>query len=169
MTDIFTAPSFEKKIIAPQELVQQIIAGRWPRPLVFTNGVFDIVHRGHVSYLDQAAQLGATLVVALNTDSSVRMLGKGEDRPLNTLVDRLAVLAALHSTAVVTWFEQSTPVELITSLQPDVIVKGGDYDMEQLEETALVRSWGGQAIAIPIIHPRSTSALVTKIRAQTTD
>lgn len=166
MTSYSPSPSFEKKIIAPSVLAQQLACGQWPQPIIFTNGVFDIVHRGHVSYLDQAAQLGQTLILALNSDSSVRMLAKGEDRPFNTLADRLAVVAALQSTTVVTWFEQSTPVALIEALRPDVIVKGGDYDMEQLEETALVRSWGGQAMAIPIIHPRSTTALVHKIRQQ---
>lgn len=166
MTSYLQPPLLEKKIIAPSLLAQQLAAGQWPQPIIFTNGVFDIIHRGHVSYLDQAAQLGKTLILALNCDSSVRTLAKGKGRPLNTLVDRLAVVAALQSTTVVTWFEQSTPIALIEALRPDVIVKGGDYDMEQLEETALVRSWGGQAIAIPIIHPRSTTALVHKIRQQ---
>lgn len=166
MMSALTPPAFEKKIIAPEVLAEQLAAGQWARPIIFTNGVFDIVHRGHVSYLDQAAQLGKTLIVALNSDSSVRTLGKGPDRPLNALADRLAVLAALQSTTVVTWFDASTPLQLIEQLRPDVIVKGGDYDMETLEETAAVRSWGGEAVAIPIIHPRSTTALVSKIRQQ---
>lgn len=166
MMPVLNPPAFEKKIMAPEALAEQIAAGQWARPIIFTNGVFDIVHRGHVSYLDQAAQLGRTLIVALNSDSSVRTLGKGPDRPLNTLADRLAVLAALQSTTVVTWFEASTPLQLIEQLRPDVIVKGGDYDMERLEETAAVRAWGGEAVAIPIIHPRSTTTLVRKIRQQ---
>lgn len=163
--DSLLPPTFEQKIVAPEVLEEQLAQGRWPRPLVFTNGVFDIVHRGHVSYLDQAAQLGASLIVAVNTDASVRQLNKGADRPFNPLADRLALLAALASTTVVTWFEGSTPEALIERLRPDIIVKGGDYDMEVLPETALVRSWGGAARAIPIVHQRSTTDLVEKIRA----
>ncbi len=139
-------------------------AGGLPRPLVFTNGVFDILHRGHVTYLDQAAALGACLVVALNTDASVRRLGKGDDRPLNSLADRQAVLAALGCVDVVTDFDEDTPQGLIEALRPDVIVKGGDYDMEILPETASVRSWGGRAVAIPFEHERSTTRLLKKIR-----
>lgn len=159
-----SAPLFEQKILAPDVLCQQLQQSDWPRPVVFTNGVFDILHRGHVSYLDQAAQLGASLVVAINTDESVRRLNKGQERPLNPLADRLALLAALASTTAVTWFAEDTPEAIIAQLRPDFIVKGGDYDMEQLPETALVRSWGGQARAIPIVHPRSTTVLVEKIR-----
>lgn len=158
-------PSFEEKILAPECLVERLDRGELMRPLVFTNGVFDIVHRGHVSYLDQAAQLGASLVVALNTDASVRVLNKGAERPLNPLADRLAIVAALQSTSVVTWFEESTPEALIARLRPEVIVKGGDYDMELLPETALVRRWQGQAYAIPILHQRSTTTLVERIRS----
>jgi len=132
--------------------------------VVFTNGVFDILHRGHVTYLDQAAQLGATFVVALNTDASVRRLGKGDDRPLNTLEDRLALVASLGCVDFVTWFDEDTPQALIERLRPDLIVKGGDYDMETLPETAAVRSWGGDAVAIPFEFERSTTALVKKIR-----
>jgi len=135
-----------------------------PRPLVFTNGVFDILHRGHVSYLDKAAQLGASLLVAVNTDESVRRLGKGSDRPVNTCQDRMAMLAALASVAVVTCFEEDTPEALIAELRPDIIVKGGDYDMRTLPEACLVQSWGGQALAIPFAFERSTTALLKKIR-----
>jgi rfaE bifunctional protein nucleotidyltransferase chain/domain len=138
--------------------------GRVARPLVFTNGVFDILHRGHVTYLDRAAALGAALVVAVNTDASVRRLGKGADRPLNTRADRAALLAALACVDLVTWFDEDTPLELIQALRPDVIVKGGDYDMDVLPETAVVRGWGGRAIAIPFEHERSTTALLRKIR-----
>jgi rfaE bifunctional protein nucleotidyltransferase chain/domain len=137
------------------------------RPLVFTNGVFDLLHRGHVTYLDQAAQLGASLVVAVNTDASVRRLGKGPDRPLNRMEDRAALLAALGCVDVVTWFDEDTPLQLIQALQPDVIVKGGDYNMETLPETAVVRSWGGRAVAIPFEHQRSTTTLLEKIRLKT--
>lgn len=152
-------------MLARASLCQQVAAGQWPRPLVFTNGVFDILHRGHVTYLDQAAQLGATLVVAVNTDASVRRLGKGADRPLNGEQDRAAMLAALASVSAVTWFEEDTPEALIRALRPDLIVKGGDYDMARLPETRLVESWGGRALAIAFEHPRSTTALVQKIRS----
>lgn len=136
-----------------------------PRPLVFTNGVFDILHRGHVTYLAAARALGASLMVGLNTDSSVRLLGKGDDRPLNPQDDRAAVLAALESVDLVAFFSEQTPVDLIARVRPDIYVKGGDYDMDTLAETALVRSWGGRAQAIPLISGRSTTALVRRIRA----
>ncbi len=158
------AARFESKVLSPADCLRAVRQGRLARPLVFTNGVFDILHRGHVTYLDQAAQLGATLVVAVNTDDSVRRLGKGADRPLNACADRAALLASLACVAAVTWFAEDTPLELITALRPDVIVKGGDYDMETLPETAAVRSWGGRAVAIPFEHQRSTTALLKKIR-----
>jgi len=135
-----------------------------PRPLVFTNGVFDVLHRGHVNYLHQAAALGGSLIVAVNSDASVKMLGKGPDRPLNKADDRAAVLAGLASVALVTFFDEPTPVELIKKLKPDLYVKGGDYDMEKLEETRVVRSWGGDAVAIPFVDGYSTTALVKRIR-----
>lgn len=155
---------FEAKILSRQDCVDAIQVGALPRPLIFTNGVFDILHRGHVTYLDEAAQLGASLVVALNTDESVRRLGKGADRPLNTLADRAALVAALSSVAMVTDFHEDTPQALIEQLRPDVIVKGGDYDMDTLLETASVKSWGGRAVAIPFEFQRSTTSLVGKIR-----
>lgn len=155
---------FEAKILGRAECEQAVREGRLPRPLVFTNGVFDILHRGHVTYLDQAAQLGASLVVALNTDDSVKRLGKGDDRPLNTLVDRQALVASLACVTVVTDFQEDTPQSLIEALRPDIIVKGGDYVMETLPETARVLSWGGKAVAIPFEHERSTTALLKKIR-----
>jgi len=155
---------FESKILSRDQCVDAVRQGRLPRPLIFTNGVFDILHRGHVTYLDKAAQLGATLIVALNTDESVRRLGKGDDRPINTLNDRAAVMAALESVAVVTSFHEDTPEALIEQLRPEVIVKGGDYNMETLPETALVKSWGGKAVAIAIDHQRSTTNLLKKIR-----
>jgi len=155
---------FERKILTRTACVQQVQSGAIARPLVFTNGVFDLLHRGHVTYLDQAAQLGATLIVAINTDASVRRLGKGQDRPLNPEPDRAALLAALASVTWVTRFDDDTPLELIAQLRPDVIVKGGDYDMDTLPESALVRSWGGKALAIPFVHPQSTTALMGRIR-----
>lgn len=159
-----SAPRFESRILAPDACLRAVAEGRAARPLVFTNGVFDILHRGHVTYLDRAAGLGATLVVAVNTDASVRRLGKGADRPLNTCADRAALLAALACVDIVTWFDEDTPLELIQALRPDVIVKGGDYDMDVLPETAAVRAWGGRAVAIPFEHERSTTALLKKIR-----
>ncbi|MFQ1062928.1 D-glycero-beta-D-manno-heptose 1-phosphate adenylyltransferase [Bordetella trematum] len=155
---------FESKIFTRDDLVAAVAAGRFARPLVFTNGVFDLLHRGHVTYLDEAAQLGATLIVAVNTDASVRRLGKGDDRPLNTEQDRAALLASLQCVAAVTTFSEDTPEALIAQLRPDLIVKGGDYDMETLPETALVRSWGGDAVAIPFQFERSTTKLLRKIR-----
>jgi D-glycero-beta-D-manno-heptose 1-phosphate adenylyltransferase len=136
----------------------------WPRPLVFTNGVFDVLHRGHVTYLAQARRQGAALLVAVNTDGSARGLGKGPDRPLNNELDRGWVLAALEAVDFVTWFDLSTPCALIQAIRPDVYVKGGDYDIETLRETALVRSWGGRAIAIPFVAGYSTTNLVQRIR-----
>ncbi|CAB3672085.1 adenylyltransferase/cytidyltransferase family protein [Achromobacter mucicolens] len=158
------AARFESKVLSRDELVAAVAAGRFPRPLVFTNGVFDILHRGHATYLDQAAQLGATLIVAVNTDESVRRLGKGAERPLNRMEDRAALLAALGFVSAVTSFSEDTPEALIGELRPDLIVKGGDYDMETLPETALVKTWGGRAVAIPFEFERSTTALVKKIQ-----
>ncbi|MBT9507482.1 D-glycero-beta-D-manno-heptose 1-phosphate adenylyltransferase [Rhodoferax sp.] len=135
-----------------------------PRPLVFTNGVFDVLHRGHVMYLAQARALGASLVVAVNTDASARKLGKGPDRPLNNETDRAVVMAALASTDLVTWFDEETPLQLIAQIRPDILVKGGDYDMQTLPETRVVESYGGRALALPFVDGYSTTALVRKIR-----
>ncbi len=156
-------PSFEKKICHADNLQEKLL--KLPKPIVFTNGVFDILHRGHVSYLAQARSLGASLVVGVNADSSVRLLGKGDDRPLNQEADRMALLASLESVDLVVLFSEKTPVELIAKVKPDIYVKGGDYEIDQLAETALVKSWGGQAYAIPFIHDRSTTALLNKIRS----
>jgi rfaE bifunctional protein nucleotidyltransferase chain/domain len=157
-----TAARFESKVLPRAAAVEA--AKNLPRPLVFTNGVFDILHRGHATYLDQAACLGATLVVAVNSDASARRLGKGPDRPLNAEPDRAALLAALGCVSLVTSFDEDTPEALIAELRPDIIVKGGDYDMETLPETRLVRSWGGTAVAIPFEFQRSTTSLVKRIR-----
>ncbi len=156
---------FEQKILSPEQILEKIATGELQRPLIFTNGVFDILHRGHVTYLEAAKALGASLVVAVNTDESVKRLGKAPDRPFNTMEDRRALLAALASTDAVTYFAEDTPYELIDKLRPDVIVKGGDYDMSKLPETALVHQWGGKAVAIEFEHDRSTTALVKKIKA----
>lgn len=135
------------------------------KPLVFTNGVFDVLHRGHVSYLEAARALGGSLIVALNTDASARRLGKAPDRPLNTEQDRAAVIAALGCVDAVMLFDEDTPYALIDKLRPDIIVKGGDYDMRLLPETKLVESYGGHAMALPFVAGYSTTALVNKIRA----
>ena len=158
-------PGFLDKI-APRASAAERIA-TLPRPIVFTNGVFDVLHRGHASYLAHARELGASLVVALNTDASARRLGKGPDRPLNTEDDRAALIAALESVSLVTFFDEDTPLELITSLKPDILVKGGDYDMDTLAETAVVKAYGGKAVAISFVDGYSTTALVKKIRQPT--
>ncbi len=150
------------KLCDPLALSAQL--AQLTRPLVFTNGVFDVLHRGHVQYLEQARALGGSLLVALNTDASARRLGKGPDRPLNNEIDRACVIAALASTTLVTWFEEDTPLELIRLVRPDILVKGGDYDMSRLAETAVVQSWGGHALALPFVSGYSTTALVMKIR-----
>ncbi|MBN8744500.1 MAG: D-glycero-beta-D-manno-heptose 1-phosphate adenylyltransferase [Thiomonas arsenitoxydans] len=153
---------FLEKIVASEHLEARLAA--LPRPLVFTNGVFDILHRGHVVYLAAARALGGSLVLGLNSDASVRLLGKGPERPLNAQDDRAAVLAALESVSLVTLFEESMPLNLIERVHPDVYVKGGDYDMATLAETALVQTWGGRSVAIPFVEGRSTTALVQRIR-----
>ncbi len=157
-------PDFFQKLIPRAELAPVVARLRREGRLVFTNGVFDVLHRGHVTYLARARALGAHLVVGLNTDASARRLGKGPDRPLNTEQDRAVVMAALASVSVVTWFDEDTPESLIAQIRPDLIVKGGDYDMARLPETALVHSWGGEALAIPFVDGYSTTALVKRIR-----
>ena len=137
---------------------------RLPRPMVFSNGVFDILHRGHVSCLVAARAMGASLVLGLNSDLSARGLGKGPDRPLNRELDRACVLGALQAVDAVLLFDESTPVQLMAALRPDVYVKGGDYDIETLPETALVRSWGGRALALPFVSGYSTTTLVQRIQ-----
>jgi len=156
------APAFLQKICLRADAPAQLAS--LPRPWVFTNGVFDILHRGHVTYLAQARALGGSLVVALNSDTSARRLGKGPDRPLNTEQDRAIMMAALESVALVTWFDEDTPLELITELRPDILVKGGDYDMQKLAETKVVEAYGGRALAIPFVDGYSTTALVRKIK-----
>ena len=153
-------PLPSSKILSPE----QVTRTAWPRPLVFTNGVFDVLHRGHVTYLAQARALGAALLVGVNSDASARRLGKGPQRPLNAEADRACVVAALQAVDFVALFDESTPCELIERVRPDVYVKGGDYDIETLRETALVRSWGGRAVAIPFVAGYSTTRLVERIR-----
>ena len=158
----FPPPPFEAKIVAPGDLGASL--AQLPRPLVFTNGCFDILHRGHVTLLAQARALGASMVVALNTDASVRRLGKGDDRPVNTLADRLAVMAAVECVSLVTWFDEDTPIERIRECRPDVLVKGGDWPVEKIVGNREVAGWGGRTVSIPFIHQKSTTALLEKIR-----
>ena len=157
-----TGAGFLNKLVPRGEASACVAA--LPKPVVFTNGVFDVLHRGHVTYLEQARALGASLVVALNTDASAKRLGKGADRPVNNEMDRAVVMAALASVSLVTWFDADTPLELIDELKPDVLVKGGDYDMRKLAETAVVESYGGKAVSIAFVDGYSTTALVKKIR-----
>ena len=165
-TNTYPTPSFEEKIIPLGFKSEELSAAlaKLPKPIVFTNGVFDILHRGHVTYLAQARALGASLVLGVNADISVKMLGKGDDRPINQEADRMAILAALECVDLVVCFDQKTPVELIKLIKPEIYVKGGDYEIDQLPETAAVKSWGGQAFAIPFLHERSTTKLLSKIR-----
>ncbi|MBP8271206.1 D-glycero-beta-D-manno-heptose 1-phosphate adenylyltransferase [Sphaerotilus montanus] len=156
-------PAFFDKLCRREDLPARLAA--LPRPMVFTNGVFDLLHRGHVTYLAQARALGASLVLGLNSDASARGLGKGPDRPLNAEADRACVLAALESISLVVLFDEPTPCTLLQAIRPDVYVKGGDYDIEALEETRLVRSWGGRAQALSFVDGYSTTALVRRIRA----
>lgn len=155
---------FLEKICARDALTPAL--AQLPKPWVFTNGVFDVLHRGHVMYLAQARALGGSLIVALNTDASVRRLGKGDDRPLNKDDDRAIVMAGQEAVSLVTFFDEDTPEQIIQEIRPDIIVKGGDYDMRKLPETALVESWGGTALALPFVHGYSTTQLVKKIRSQ---
>ncbi len=156
------AAGLPAKIASREQILQRV--AELARPLVMTNGVFDVLHRGHVSYLARARDLGASLLVAINTDASARRLGKGPERPLNQQADRAFMLAALQSVDMVTFFDEDTPEALIGQLRPDILVKGGDYDMSKLPETALVQSWGGRALALPFVDGYSTTALVQKIR-----
>jgi rfaE bifunctional protein nucleotidyltransferase chain/domain len=158
----YAPPGFEQKICAPDALSARIAT--LPRPLVFTNGCFDILHRGHVTYLAQARALGTSLIVGVNTDASVKRQGKGDDRPINNEQDRMAVLAALESVSLVTWFDSDTPLELILRCRPDILVKGGDWTTERIVGASEVLGWGGQVHSIPFLHQRSTTATLAKIR-----
>ena len=155
-------PDFESKICPPAELSARI--AQLARPLVFTNGVFDLLHRGHVTYLAQARAQGVSLLVAANSDASARRLGKGEDRPVHRLEDRVAVLAALASVDLVTWFDADTPLELILVARPDVLVKGGDWPVDRIVGAPEVHSWGGRVLSIPFLYDLSTPATLQKIR-----
>ena len=156
------APEFESKICPPEKLAERLAA--LPRPLVFTNGCFDILHRGHVTYLAQARSAGAALVLALNTDASVRRQGKGDDRPINPLENRAAVAAALASVDLVTWFDDDTPAALIEMVKPDVLIKGGDWPVDNIVGAAETFARGGKVFSIPFLHQTSTTKTLAKIR-----
>ena len=158
---------FEKKISSRERLASDLAA--LPKPVVMTNGVFDILHRGHVTYLAQARASGASLVVAVNTDASVRRLGKGDDRPINTCADRMAVLAALESVSLVIDFDEDTALEAVQAVRPDMYVKGGDYRMDAIPEGQAVLAYGGKVAAIQFLHDRSTSKLLAKVRVSQND
>jgi rfaE bifunctional protein nucleotidyltransferase chain/domain len=136
---------------------------RRSKRLVFTNGVFDILHSGHVQVLEAAKRLGDVLIVGVNTDESVRRLGKGPDRPVNTLEDRISVLSALRAVDGVVAFDEDTPVQLIEALRPEIHVKGGDYDPEQMPETPVVRSYGGEVVILPTLPGRSTTETLRRL------
>jgi rfaE bifunctional protein nucleotidyltransferase chain/domain len=157
-----SGPAFARKLLEPRAAAET--GASLKRPLVFTNGVFDVLHRGHVAYLAQARALGSALMVALNSDASARRLGKGADRPVNPLEDRMALVAALESVDYVTWFDEDTPLALILAVRPEVLVKGGDWPVESIVGAREVAGWGGRAASIPFEHQRSTSSLLQRIR-----
>jgi len=159
---VYSTPDFERKICTRADLAARI--AKLPRPLVFTNGCFDVLHRGHVTYLAQARSLGASLVLGVNSDASVKRQGKGEDRPINMQEDRLAVLAALAAVDLVVLFDEDTPLDLILTCHPDILVKGGDWAPDTIVGAKEVLGWGGSVHSIPFLHQRSTTALLKKIR-----
>ncbi len=152
---------YEGRIVPPGALPN---LAELPRPLVMTNGCFDILHRGHVTYLAQARELGAALLVAVNSDDSVRRQNKGPDRPVNPLEDRMAMLAALKSVDLVVSFDEDTPLSLVKAIRPDVLVKGGDWPVQAIVGAQDVLAAGGRVFSIPFVYQRSTTALLRKIR-----
>jgi D-glycero-beta-D-manno-heptose 1-phosphate adenylyltransferase len=160
----YNHPAFEKKIIAPADLVSQLTRIKSKAPLVFTNGCFDILHRGHVTYLAQARSLGSSMIVALNTDASVKRQGKGDDRPMNKLEDRMCVMASLEDVDYVTYFDEDTPLDLILLIKPEILVKGGDWSADKIVGSSEVLGNGGQVHSIPFLFDTSTTKLINKIR-----
>lgn len=160
---MYPVPAFERKFCPSGDVAARVAA--LPRPLVFTNGCFDVLHRGHVTYLAQARALGASLVVGVNSDASVKRQGKGEGRPVNSEQDRMMVLAALESVGLVVLFDEDTPLRLILACHPDILAKGGDWKPESIVGSKEVKGWGGAVHSIPFLHERSTTALLNKIRS----
>jgi len=160
---VHATPDFESKLCEPAGLPARLT--KLARPLVFTNGIFDLLHRGHATYLAQARALGSSLLVALNSDESVRRLGKGSERPINALADRMALVAALEAVTLVTWFDTDTPLSLIELVQPEVLVKGGDWTADKIIGASHVKNRGGAVVSIPFMHERSTTATLRKIRS----
>ena len=161
----YPTPQFENKIIHPKDIAARIFALKLRAPLVFTNGCFDILHRGHVTYLAQARELGDSMIVALNSDASVKRQGKGDDRPINCLENRLAVMASLESVDFVTWFDEDTPLNLILQIMPDILVKGGDWTPDNIVGSHEVIAAGGDVHSIPFLYATSTTQLINQVRA----
>jgi rfaE bifunctional protein nucleotidyltransferase chain/domain len=151
------------KVKSPASLKR--ILAKTKKKAVFTNGCFDILHKGHVTYLEQARKQGDLLIVALNSDSSIKSI-KGPNRPINCLEDRLEVLAALESVDYVTWFETDTPLDLITLLRPKILVKGGDWKANQIVGSTEVLSWGGKVRSLAYVEGRSTTQIIAKARGE---
>lgn len=160
----YPAPHFEQKIIHPQDIVTRLYEIKARSPLVFTNGCFDILHRGHVTYLAQARELGDSLIVALNSDASVKRQGKGDDRPINNLENRLAVIASLEAVNFVTWFGEDTPLNLILQIMPEILVKGGDWTPDNIVGSNEVIANGGEVHSIPFLYATSTTKLISQVR-----
>jgi D-glycero-beta-D-manno-heptose 1-phosphate adenylyltransferase len=160
---MYPPPAFESKLCSTGEFAARTAA--LPHPLVFTNGCFDVLHRGHVTYLAQARSLGASLIVGVNSDASVKRQGKGDDRPINSEQDRMTVLAALESVSLVIKFDEDTPLNLILACRPGVLAKGGDWKIENIIGAKELLGWGGTVHSIPFLHERSTTALLKKIRS----
>lgn len=156
----YSQPKFEGKIITNLSNLPNNLQS----PVVFTNGCFDIIHRGHVTYLAQAKTLGKTLIVALNSDESVKTLAKGDDRPINNLANRMAVIASLADVDYVIAFNESTPLELIKAIKPDVLVKGGDWQIDKIVGAQDVIAAGGKVYSIPFLYTTSTTNIINKIK-----
>ena len=156
----------QAKVVSPDSDSAQIRAklSLLPSPLVFTNGCFDILHRGHVSYLEKARNIGASLVVAVNTDNSVKRQNKGSDRPINSLEDRMSVLASLECVDAVVCFDEDTPLSIIEAVLPDHLVKGGDWTVANIVGADQVIANGGKVHSVEFEFQRSTSSLLEKIR-----
>lgn len=158
--------NFQSKIIAantPQEQIKKAVS-TLKHPVVFTNGCFDILHRGHATYLEQARNLGASLVVGVNSDASVKRQGKGDDRPINSLEDRMSVLASLACVDLVISFDEDTPYNLIKTVVPQHLVKGGDWAIKDIVGGDIVTKNGGHVHSITFEYQRSTTKLIEKIR-----